>query len=103
MNSKTNQTDKATARPWTLHKRGNVHIQLNVLGMNGEWIIDAKTVNKNCQPTDTEFANAELIVQAVNEHAALKSFVESIAKMDIDFADKAVLESLVSTAKNLSK
>ena len=48
-------------------------------------------------------ANAALIVKAVNEHAALKSFVESIAKMDADYADKAVLESMVATAKQLTQ
>lgn len=45
----------------------------------------------------------KILYAAVNEHAALKSFVESIAKMDADYADKAVLESMVATAKQLTQ
>ena len=98
---KPQNTDKATARPWEA-KPWTYHTETYIMH-NKQPIAETSGLGND---VDLCEANAALIVKAVNEHAehaALKSFVESIAKMDADYADKAVLESMVSTAKQLTQ
>lgn len=65
------QTDKATPRPWKLW-RDVGHI--SVVESQNPFEVCAITIYKN---RDRHEANAELIVRAVNEHAALCNVAEA--------------------------
>lgn len=77
----TTTTDKATARPWKLH------LPQNSITDSGD---DEALI---CQMYDSQFitppeqkANAALIVQAVNEYAALKAVAEAAEHLTKEMA-----------------
>jgi hypothetical protein len=74
-----NQTDKATARPWIIstcpHETGRLFISTE----DGDVI--AVLASEGGKAFAAREANAGLIVQAVNEHAALVAVAEAAAKL----------------------
>lgn len=71
---KTNQTDKATARPWQVQKQDAFGDWVIQSGQEGGYGVIATT---NPHGIESPEANAALIVKAVNEHAALVAVAEA--------------------------
>ena len=97
MSTAKTQTDKATANRWTV-LGGTL-----LVNPAGRVVAD---FDKPYTVGTPEFwnvrDNAEAVRQQLNEHAALVGFVQSIAKMEVEFTDAAVFESLIAQAKELT-
>lgn len=84
------KTDKATARPWKTTTGENLMgVDHRWIYSDGNFVADLGKVGLN-----NEEANAELIVQAVNEHAALLAVAEAADRLAVELsggnASKAV-------------
>jgi len=79
-NAMAAKSDKATARPWRLHDCGHP----SVMSYSEPKFICSCSDEKS---RDEQFANAALIVEAVNEHAALVQVAEAAQHAEDLIAD----------------